>query len=627
MKKRIIALLLCLAMVAAFVPAAFAQPVEEVQDNLGIQGQIVGEDAPIVFVTGIGQTHSYVLDDKGEEVLTYNGKDYRYNTRKNLFIWDTKAVLTHVFTNPTSLFNTLATATQLIASLVTGQYLLKSSNLHQLAKDLLYLNIVDKNNKLPSNVLTPIYNYPVSEYSKYEADRFYGTVPAQATLEEYGTNKVFCYNFAPFGSMTDTVSGLNDFINNTVQKYFPGQKVILMPMSMGASIVRNYLSTYADQQDVKKVVSIVGCWDGSKIFTDLVEQHYADNSAELFYTGLFSDLIGAPAGDIIEIFIHCYKKEFLRKLVDELLIAVCDEFVMKTPTMMTMIPSADYPRIRDRYLKQKGYENVLEEAEKNYRSQIGLKDNLKKLNEEQGIEFYFISGYNLNFGEITSDYNIFKFLYSAARVNSDEIIQIESTTVGGYGLPVGQTFPQSYIDACATPQYIDPTKSVDLSTAVFPSHCWLFNKQKHELEYDNTALKLAFALAKGDVTDVTDCPDVYPQFNEGRNLKDLTRDYLPKLEKFVKDYESNGDYAAYVSRANEYIRKANEMMDCTINNMAKDNALIDEIAAFCEELDVLINGEKPAPKEDKVTPVIQDINHKIYEIFGTGGFMEVFKKK
>ena len=114
--------------------------------------------------------------------------------------------------------------------------------------------------------------------------------------------------------MMNTVSGLNDFINNVVQKYYPDQKVILMPMSMGASVVRNYLANYSKQQDVKKVVSIVGCWNGSKVFTDLVEQRYADNSAEMFYTDLFSSMIGSPAGDLIEIFLHCYQKKFLTRL-------------------------------------------------------------------------------------------------------------------------------------------------------------------------------------------------------------------------------------------------------------------------------------------------------------------------
>ncbi len=623
MKKRIIALLLCLTVALAFVPVAFAEPAEEpAPDTLGIQSQLQNEDAPIVFVTGIGQTHSYVLDDKGGNTLEYNGQEYRYSERKNLFIWDTKAVLTHIFTNPVSLFNTLATAAQLIGSLATGQFLLRSSNLHRLAADLLYLNIVDENCKLPENVLTPIYNYPLSEYSEYELDRFYGTVPAKEQLEEYGNEKVFVYNFAPFGSMTDTVAGLNTFINDVVQKYYPDQKVILMPMSMGASVVRNYLANYGRERDVKKVVSIVGCWNGSKIFTDLVEQRYADNSAEMFYTEMFSGLIGSPTGDIIEILLHLYKKEFLTRLVNELLIAVCDEFVMKTPTMMAMIPSDDYPRIRERYLTKPGYERVLLEADRNYQSQLELTDTLKKLNEEQGIEFYFISAYNLKFGEITGDYNIFKFLYSAARVNSDEIIHIESTTVGATSVPAGYQFPQSYIDACKTPEYIDPTKSVDLSTAAFPNHCWLFSKQKHELEWNNTALKLAFALAKGEVTDVADCPDVFPQFNEGRNLKDLRRDYLPQMEEFIDKYDGSGQYAEQVAKACDYITKAQAMMDCTINNIEKDDALMNEIAAFCHELYVLENGEEPEEKPSKITPVIQDINHKIYGVFGTGGFLE-----
>ena len=61
---------------------------------------------------------------------------------------------------------------------------------------------------------------------------------------------------------------------------------------MGASVVSAYLYNYPDVADnhVRRVVSIVGCWQGSDIIYDLVTQNYVENSADLFYNDATFDI-------------------------------------------------------------------------------------------------------------------------------------------------------------------------------------------------------------------------------------------------------------------------------------------------------------------------------------------------
>jgi hypothetical protein len=42
-------------------------------------------------------------------------------------------------------------------------------------------------------------------------------------------------------------------------------------MSMGAAVVNAYFDLYPEADEVARVVSIVGAWDGSDVVADLIE--------------------------------------------------------------------------------------------------------------------------------------------------------------------------------------------------------------------------------------------------------------------------------------------------------------------------------------------------------------------
>ena len=691
--KKILAGLLCVVIAAlAVVPSAFAAKdaspavttVGSVEEALKASGGVY----PIVFVTGIGQTFSYYLDDASEKVMYLHGEEHHFSTMANLFLLDTEIteiigdafetigdgnmtaeeaarVLTQLknnkilkdnFGSVEAASNFALVVGQLVKTLLTGQYSVNYDNLCMLARNILKDNIIDENGKLPDYILPSTYECPVSEFdvqpngedaSSYGKGRFYRDVPCREILQEIGEDKVFCYNYAPFGNLSTISAGLDHLINDVIlgeNGYFPdAEKVVLVPMSMGAAMVSQYLyncEQAGKDPHVARVVSVVGCWNGSDIMADLIEKKYVENSKQLFYTK-WPVVVGnnKTTGTILDVAMHLFHHENLSRLITDVLSAICDELVLKSPSMLALIPCDRYEAIRDKYLTRPGYENVLRELDAYHQVQLHLKDRMEMLNEKYGVEFYFISGYGLDLGggyetydTSRDNYSFFGFLYSANKVNSDEIIPIQSTAPGTSYVIKGQKFSDDYMkkaEANGTAKYIDPfSQSIDLSTCYYPDHVWTFYQQVHQLDNNNTALKLAFKIATGEITSVNDCPDKFPQFNDSRDVRGISGG-IDSLTKLVAACEGNAEYTELVAKAKDYITEAQDILDSTVNHRDDEEAFVKEISAFITRFEKTVKGEDPdAVSEpsfwDKNGDAIMTvIDETVYSVLGHWGAPDV----
>lgn len=620
--KKIISLLLVISIVFTLAIPAMAN------------AEVSEQKTPIVFVNGVGQSWTYQLDENGSKSIECNGETYTYSAVNNLinFTTDTgagKFWLNYFAKSPAKAFNAIKVVCQLVITLFTGKYALNAKNVATLIDDLLYQNIKDENGKLPEEMFTPCYKCPISElpYDKNNSmcgkTRFYRCIPCEDILSEYGEENAFWYCYSPWSRITDISDGLDDFIENTVLSYFPNaDKVVLVPMSMGAAVTSQYLYDYGYKNRIEKVVSIVGCWQGSDILADLIEQKWCDNSAELFYTGWDELLDDVFAGNIINLMFRFGKKANLTKLVNTVFGAVCDEVVLKSSAMLSLISPERYPAIKEKYLSRKGYEDVLKETDKYHVIQTNLRKTMSDL-EANGTQFYFISGYGLGYGEGYStfgnceNYSIMKFLYSAGRVNSDEIIDIESTCPGAVSVTRGTSFSEDYI-ANKDSDFISPDKSVDINGAWYKDHCFLFNKQIHQLDHDNTALRLAFDIATGKVTQSgEDC--AYPRFNESRCAKGW-KETIAALQKYIEDNESVADKAQDVALAKEELAKATAVYSSNVNNRASDDATMAEVNAALKKL----MGEEETEKKEAFTvkigeKLLDPFCNFLYKTFGARG--------
>ena len=127
-----------------------------------------GENSLIVFVTGIGQSYSYLFDESyTQEGAFENGtlQDYenyapliaegKYQTRWNLF-----NDMGEAFSNPEIIGAIIKVVTNLISSSVTGKFTIKQEDVNTILRNLFKFNIPDENGNYPFLKLGKIENNP-----------------------------------------------------------------------------------------------------------------------------------------------------------------------------------------------------------------------------------------------------------------------------------------------------------------------------------------------------------------------------------------------------------------------------------------------------------------------------------
>ncbi len=638
--KKFIAILLSVAMVLpmAIIPAFASENNVSVKTASDMESVFAeGEDSLVVFVTGIGQSFSYLFDESYvQEGAFENGtlQDYenyapliaqgKHTARWNLF---------NSFDEAFSDFGTIKTIVSLVVDLLVSSFLrtniMKQEEVNSLIKSLFHFNLVDENGNGDPRVVTPRYVMPVSEfpgaiqedgtYYSEAQDRFYSSIPCKdIAREKFGENfedYLYVFNYNAFSYTSKNVEGLHDFIETILADNKVGAKdVVLVPMSMGASVVTAYMDAYPTRAEnhIRRVVSIVGAWDGSDVVADLLSREYCDNSADLFYNGLISDLVGEPWGYLINIVLRLFPKKILRGFIDMALEGIATQMFCATPSLCNLVPADRYDDVKELITS----DVVKAEADKFQEAKKKLNTTMTNL-ENEGVTFSFISGYGLPFGAITTDYQMFGFMKNAPITNSDEIINIDSTAPGTSFVTPGTTF------ADTTGRELSPDGSLDISTTIRKDASWFFYGQKHELEYNNTALALALELATGNVKTVADCDNLaedgvyFPQFNDARNLKPLTRSYLPDLERFCKE-------TGYVLTAEQeaLLAKADAMTKNTVNDYEADNAIMDEVHAMLVEIGVYEAEGKPGIFDGLLNNALKGANDITYKLFGAKGFLD-----
>ena len=611
--KKIISIILCCALILSTASVmSFAAESPKAADKPAAASDA---DYPIIFVTGIGQSYSYLYENEedAKKDKEENSTD-RAIARWNLFCND--------FSFAFKEFGTYAAIIPILFGFLTSAIIdvnvIPRKSVDKLVQILFRYNTVDENGQLPPVVVTPRCLYPVSEYTEEQKDNFYRTIPCNDVIGNVGEDMLYCFNYSAFSDTYQNSDGLNDFINNYVLPQTGKDKVVLVPMSMGASVVSAYLQDYGTQGKVARVVSIVGAWDGSDVFADLIELKYASDAPEKLYNGIVSDLIGEPWGYLVNVILRIFPKKTLRSIIDEILDSLVENLVLKTPSLCALIPCDRYDAIYEARLKGRtDIDYVIKTTNKYHEAQKTLKERTLSLNKDYGVDFFYIAGYGLEFGGYSSDYEFFQFLKSAETTNSDEIIQISSTVPGSAFVHAGDSFDAAYL-ASHDADYITPDKSADISTSFFPDRAWLFKGQKHELENNNTALKLALDLATGIIKGTNDPANIFPRYNESRDLKRLKRDYIPDLENWLGSNTPTAEQKALIDKNTAAV---NKMMDSVVNNREADDKVIDDYYNMLVELGVY---EAPKPeKTDFSTKILKGLNDKVYDTFGAKGFRDL----
>ena len=562
----------------------------------------IKNDALIVFVTGIGQSFSYLFDRaylapgafKSGTLRDYENYAPLIEEGRELDAWNIFAFRRKEGLRSRAGRRALVrTAASLFGSAVLRRSLLREAAARQLVGAFFALNKLDENGDADPRVVTPRHPGPFSSYpgsvdengvfrSRAKA-RFYRSVPcedmARQALGENFEDYLYCFNYRPSSLTSRNAEELRAFIDTALENNRVGaSKVVLVPMSMGASVVSAYLAKYPDHATarVKRVVSVVGCWRGSGVMTDLLDRAFVGSPKALLQRGLLAEVLGRKAERRVKPVLRLFSDQALTGLFDTLLDAFVKEIILPAPSLLALAP----PETAERFLPLVP-ESVREEVRAYIAAQKSVLPRLTAL-KAAGVDFAFISGYGLPYGAGSADCAALGLLRHAKDANSDELIDISSTAPGVESVPAGRTFPE-------VGRRLSPDGSLDLTCAPFGENTWFFLRQKHELEDNNTALSLALALALGRIETVHDCADpgkkpYYPQFNGARDLKAFYRMDLPRLRAFLS---SGGTLTqAQQALADETLA----MTQSTVNDEEKDGNLL---ARFSEMTRTLPAAPKP----------------------------------
>ncbi len=642
--KKFIAILLSVALlVSVAVVPSFANPADETAPVVEADSLecafAEGTNSLVVFVTGIGQSYSYLFDqsyvdeygDKLQDFEVYgdliaNGE---YQSKWNLFNSFDEA-----FSETSTILNIVSLVMELLVSAVFRTDIIVTSQVESVVRDLFKFNLVGEDGNANPRVVTPRYPMSVSEYpsitladGSVESEaksRFYSSIPckdiAQQKFGEDFEKYLYVFNYSAFSYTSNNVEAMKEFIDTILAsenaKELGATDVVLVPMSMGASVVTAYMDAYPTvaENHIRRVVSIVGAWDGSDVVADLLTGTYCDNSADLFYNGLIADLVGEPWGYAINLALRIFPKPVLRAFVDKAIGAIATELFCATPSLCNLIPIDKYDGIKD-LIKS---DVVRAEADAFQAAKKKLNTTMENL-EKEGVTFSFISGYGLPFGAITADYSAFGFMKSAAETNSDEIINIDSTAPGTSFVPAGTQFEDE------AGRELSPDKEIDISTTIRKDSSWFFYKQKHELEYNNVAIALAIELATGNVKTVADCDNLeedgyyFPQFNGARNTRNYIRYNLPDLERYCKDtgYE-------LTAAQQKVLDDANAMMANPVCDPEVDDPYLAAVEEMMVEIGIYEAPAEPTTGDQVLNGVLKTLNDVVYALVGAQGFADPF---
>ena len=603
--KKILAVILCVVMTFSVCTAAF-----------GAYAKDTKEVTPIVFIPGIGQSQTYKYDDEGNVIADWNLFHITFEADKMTF---------------SQWFNLILLATELIATIALQKDVVTRAPIDSLFTVLMADHMVDENGDFINNVVCPNYPCSIKDYDEEARRIFDSRIPCQVIIDEIGEENVYCFNYSVFSNVDNNARNLNDYIEKVVLPQTGAEKVILVPMSMGASLVNDYLNLYPDAGRVEKVISIVGAWQGSDVFGDLLLADFDENAPDLCYTDAINN-IGLFAEDenyigyLINIAVRILPKIEVDYLLYDILDSLLETIIIKNTAFMALCPPDRYEQAADKFYNTPETADLRAQTARYAEAQRNLESRLKYQEEKYGTEFYFISGYNMQFGD--GEFGFFKFFETYDTTNSDEVIQISSTAPGTSYVPAGTKFDDAYL---ADPSHnCSPDGSIDASTCYYEKTSWYFEGQMHELNNNNTALSLAFNIALNNIKTVDDCKDTYPQFNSSRDIKKLTRDYLPDAKSIDKSLLD----AADAERLDKAIADAEAMVACTVNDREADDQIIADLVALLKALNEKYNlfendylpDEGPSVAMEILTGVLYVADKVLLQIFGRGGFVEIVDK-
>lgn len=574
---------------------------------------------PLIVVPGITDSDVALLDANGNPVLNEDGTPYV----KGGFMIEEDNIIADVA-------GTLAIP--FVKMLVTQKDDGFTDKVYEAAKPVFWRQATNPDGTPVQNLKVIKYETSFANLTDGEIDHLFRNMPVQAMCEEIGYDHVYYFAFNIIGDPMETARELDAFIQ-MVKEQTGHDKVNILNASLGASIFTAYCEQFKDKGDVGKVVNVVALNNGSMILRDIYAGNF-DVSDESLYRDFFPTALAnsdgtKTVGYLVNLLIRIMPRQILEDTLEAILNGAMDSMLRCAPNFWAMIPKEDYPALAEKWLSDPQYAVCRAKTDAFYQAQLNLEDNLNFMINEKGLRFNNVCGYNLKFSYITS---ILALINSDKTVNSDSVIQIESTSMGATAAPAGQQLPEEYLAAHAGSKYLSPDKGVDASTCAFPDNTWFFYNQPHEDAGCNAAcMNLVGELfLNPDMENINSDPGRYPQFNTTSNSKDMRRNLVPAAQKALEEYEAGTREisAADLAELKAALAQGRDILAATKGDQAAVDAAASRLKNIlvtigCREVEPVAEPEPVKEFFIKLLDILlKAASDAAYEFVGPRGYFE-----
>lgn len=590
--KRAISLILCLAMLAG--ATAVTCYAAEDKCNCG--------HCPLIVLPGINHSPTYLYDENDQPVMDSKGKNQIGGT---LLILNTDDLLKKIL--PKALFSLLAT-------IATQHNIMLDKVAYEAAATAFSIQKCDDEGNYVNNLKTQRWNYPLSQMTEDEVNWVYRMVPMQRIVDIIGADHTYFYTFNLVGDPMQSAKELDEYID-MVKKQTGHDKVDLLPVSLGGTILTAYLDAYG-HKDINSIVGVVACLNGTDIVADMMARDFNISDEYLHHeyipTILKESNGRGTLGYLINCILHILPQAGFNALLTGAMSGLLDTMVLNCPQMWAMIPSYRYDALASRYLSAKPV--LKAKTDRFQQARLNLRQNILDAVAD-GVKVNFISGSGLAFGE--EMYTFFSIMSSSGKVNSDGIINLSSTALGTTGTVGGATIAKQAHDNPDYPgySYLSPDGTIDISTAVLPDNTWVFLKQYHEVGNNDVVLNLAKALLLGEIENVHSNPAKYPQYNYFCNTKTLRRWRINDGKEALKKTDLSEEDRAEIVAA---IAQAEAVLEMTV----ADQTAVEAAQARLDTILYKVGQLTPPKEESKLAPGLEkffeSMSWMLYKTLGGG---------
>ncbi|MBR3768612.1 MAG: alpha/beta fold hydrolase [Clostridia bacterium] len=602
--KKIIAVVLCVAMIVSLG----AVSVSATETECG--GEC--EHSPVIVLPGINHSPTYLYDENDQPVV-YNGS----HVGGSLLILNEAALSTNAI---------VKVAVRALLTIFLQRNIGLDEVAYELVSDIFKYQSCNENGDHVENLKTQRWNHSLAGMTEDELDWTYRMVPMKPLVDEIGEDHVYFFTFNLVGDPMESADDLDEYIE-MVKEQTGHDKVTLLPVSLGGTILTAYLDKYGHGK-IDQIVNAVACLDGTDIIADFYAREWRLNDEYLYHeyiAKIFVESEGTPTlGYLINTLLHIIPRSGMEALLTGAMSGILDTLMLNCPQFWAMLPSYRYDALAERYLGDKV--ELKARTDRFQTARLNLNQNILDAVAD-GVRVNSIAGANLDLGE--QMYTYFNIVASAEKVNSDGIINLSSTTLGATGAAGKNTLKDVEYEKntyCTDPahNHVSPDNMIDTSTAILPENTWIFLDQHHEVGYNDVVLNLAKAIILGEVTDVNDNPELYPQYNGACYTQSLRRWKLPDAKKVDQSNLSADDK----TELNAAIAQAEEVLTMTVADQKRVEAVENRLNAILHKVGAEGYESIESEENSPMAPVWESITYAMSKstllLFGGGSPFDIF---